>query len=189
MGSLGDRPRSTAPSDFPRRDAATSSSHPTPGDQATASPVGQETNRIVTPKTEYEGESSISAQAALANRLLQDAVGSKPLLEVRGGMAFTLALDALSHTVQNQEHHDAEDVYPHARRLDAGCRLRDLPMPQVESALSCLRIAQGMYRNAGRPERSTDKGYRESSCKGSLVLRALFHHEFQGILPESVFSW
>lgn len=188
MGALGDRPRSTAPSDFPRRDAATSSSAPTPGNQATASPVGHETNRIVTPKTEYEGESSISAQAALANRLLQDAVCSKPLLQVRGGMAFTLALDALGDTVQSQEDRDAEDVYPHARKLDAGCRLRDLPMPQVESALSCLRMAQGVYEDAGQLERSTDKGYRESSCESSLVLRALFHHELHGILSESIFS-
>lgn len=86
----------------------------------------------------------MSAQVASANRLLQDAVRSKPLLEVNGGMAFALALDTLSHTVRSQEHHETEDVYPHARALDAGCSSRDLPMPQVESALSCLRMAQGV---------------------------------------------
>lgn len=87
----------------------------------------------------------MSAQAAVANRALQDAVGSRPLLDRTGGMAFALALDTLSHTVGGQEHHETESMYPHARTLDVGCGLRDLPMPPVESALLCLRMAQGVH--------------------------------------------
>lgn len=48
--------------------------------------------------------------------------------DLTGGMALAIALDTLSHTVGSQEHNETENMYPHARTLDPGCGLRDLPI-------------------------------------------------------------
>ncbi|RTE83564.1 hypothetical protein BHE90_001940 [Fusarium euwallaceae] len=129
LGNIEDRPRSSAPSDL--------SPKPTPENQATSSPAGGGSNRILTPKSEHHGESSLSAHASHANKLLRDTVRTKPPLDVAGRMASVL--DTLNRSVK---HREAEDMYPHARTLESGCRLRDMPMPPVESALACLRMAQ-----------------------------------------------
>ncbi|TDZ21191.1 hypothetical protein Cob_v005838 [Colletotrichum orbiculare MAFF 240422] len=108
---------------------------------STSSPASRSAQPIMTPKVEYEGESSLSAQAAFANSFLRDAVISKPPLDVTGEMASIL--ESLNRTVGNQSgQQDAELLYPHARALEPGFNIRNLPMPPVESAFVCLRMAR-----------------------------------------------
>ncbi|KAK3304983.1 uncharacterized protein B0T15DRAFT_531016 [Chaetomium strumarium] len=134
LGNLHDRPQANAP--------RTTSAPPNlpPGAPTTASLGSCEARKILTPKLEYEGESSLSAQAAFANRFLHDAIVHRPSIDITGEMASVL--DSLSRTLGAQtDQQDADYLYPHAKPLEPGCTVRNLPMPPIESALTCLRMA------------------------------------------------
>ncbi|KAF6806883.1 fungal specific transcription factor [Colletotrichum sojae] len=136
MGNLDDKPRANPST------TASASPNLTPGTQPTLSPAACcGTNKILTPKLEYEGESSLSAQAAFANRFLRDAVVNKPSVDITGEIASVL--DSLSRTLGNKTNQqDVDYLYPNARTLEPGQTIRNLPMPPVESAFVCLRMAQ-----------------------------------------------
>ncbi|TEA19158.1 putative transcriptional regulatory protein [Colletotrichum sidae] len=52
-------------------------------------------------------------------------------------------LESLNRTVGTQSgQQDAELLYPYARALEPGFNIRNLPMPPVESAFVCLRMAR-----------------------------------------------
>ncbi|KAK1517966.1 fungal specific transcription factor [Colletotrichum costaricense] len=113
----------------------------TAGNLTVPSPASGDNGKILTPKLEYEGESSLSAQAAFADRFLRDAVSNKPSVDITGEMASVL--DTMSRTIGNQKREqEPEYLYPHARTLEPGQGLRDLPMPPVQSAFACLRLAK-----------------------------------------------
>lgn len=144
LGNIDSNSQPSTSSSLPFR-----SSPPTPASRSTPiealaapSPSSGSTSKILTPKLEYEGESSLSAQAAFADRFLRDAVSSKPSADVTGEMASVL--NTLSRTIGNQKREqEPEYLYPHARTLEPGTTLRDLPMPPVETAFACLRMAKG----------------------------------------------
>jgi hypothetical protein len=96
-----------------------------------------------TPMPEYEGESSLFAHAVYATEFLQAAVSNSPPSKVSQEMDSVL--DALWKVVevQKQQTETLENLYPHARPLPAGADLRNLPMPDINKALACLRMAQG----------------------------------------------
>lgn len=146
MGNIDSNSQPPPSSTLPCRSspATTPASRGTPTEAlAVPSPSSGNTSKILTPKLEYEGESSLSAQAAFANKFLRDAVSSKPSADVTGEMASVL--DTLSRTIGNQKREqEPEYLYPHARTLEQGNTLRDLPMPPVETAFTCLRMAKGM---------------------------------------------
>ncbi|KAI8312991.1 hypothetical protein K4K61_009205 [Colletotrichum sp. SAR11_59] len=143
LGNIDSSSQPPTSSALPYRSSpATPASRGTPAETLAApSPSSGNTSKILTPKLEYEGESSLSAQAAFANKFLRDAVSSKPSADVTGEMASVL--DTLSRTIGNQKR-EQEPVclYPHARTLEPGTTLRDLPMPPVETAFTCLRMAK-----------------------------------------------
>ncbi|OLN93247.1 putative transcriptional regulatory protein C11D3.07c 3 [Colletotrichum chlorophyti] len=125
-------PASTTPSSL----KLTLETHTSP-----SSPASRAESMILTPRLEYEGESSLSAQAAFANRFLLDAVVSKPSVDITGEMASVL--ESLSRTMGKQsDQQEADYLYPHARALEPGFNLRNLPMPPVDSAFTCLRMAK-----------------------------------------------
>lgn len=145
MGNIDSNSQPSTSSTLPYRSSpATPASRGTPAETLAApSPSSGNTSKILTPKLEYEGESSLSAQAAFANKFLRDAVSSKPSADVTGEMASVL--DTLSRTIGNQKREqEPEYLYPHARTLEPGTTLRDLPMPPVETAFTCLRMAKGI---------------------------------------------
>ncbi|WYZ42252.1 hypothetical protein EsH8_V_001147 [Colletotrichum jinshuiense] len=114
----------------------TSGHHTTP-----SSSTSRAGSMLPTPTLKYEGESSLSAQAAFANQFLQDAVVNKPSVDITGEMASVL--DSLSRTVgKHSSQQEADYLYPHARTLEHGFNIRNLPMPPVESAFICLRMAK-----------------------------------------------
>ncbi|KAI8188592.1 hypothetical protein K4K48_006462 [Colletotrichum sp. SAR 10_66] len=143
LGNIDGNSQPSTSSTLPYRSSpATPASRSTPTETlAVPSPSSGNTSKILTPKLEYEGESSLSAQAAFANKFLRDAVSSKPSADVTGEMASVL--DTLSRTIGNQKREqEPEYLYPHARTLEPGTTLRDLPMPPVETAFTCLRMAK-----------------------------------------------
>ncbi|KAF5489358.1 putative transcriptional regulatory protein [Colletotrichum siamense] len=143
LGNIDSNSQPSTSSTLPYRSSpATPASRGTPTEALAApSPSSGNTSKILTPKLEYEGESSLSAQAAFANKFLRDAVSSKPSADVTGEMASVL--DTLSRTIGNQKREqEPEYLYPHARTLEPGTTLRDLPMPPVETAFTCLRMAK-----------------------------------------------
>ncbi|KZL75901.1 fungal specific transcription factor [Colletotrichum tofieldiae] len=97
---------------------------------------------ILTPKVEYEGESSLSAQAAFANRFLQQAVSNRHSTDITGEMASVLG--ALSRTLGGQkDRNDTEYLYTNARTMEPGCSVRDLPMPPVDLVfLQLIQLAE-----------------------------------------------
>ncbi|KAK1466485.1 fungal specific transcription factor [Colletotrichum cuscutae] len=58
----------------------------TAGNLTVPSPASGDNGKILTPKLDYEGESSLSAQAAFADRFLRDAVSNKPSVDITGEM-------------------------------------------------------------------------------------------------------
>ncbi|KAI8262983.1 hypothetical protein K4K58_013260 [Colletotrichum sp. SAR11_239] len=143
LGNIDGNSQPPTSSTLPYRSSpATPASRSAPTETlAVPSPSSGNTSKILTPKLEYEGESSLSAQAAFANKFLRDAVSSKPSADVTGEMASVL--DTLSRTIGNQKREqEPEYLYPHARTLEPGTTLRDLPMPPVETAFTCLRMAK-----------------------------------------------
>ncbi|KAL0937460.1 fungal specific transcription factor [Colletotrichum truncatum] len=148
LGNLEGRPEiatQAAPPYRPSPSTTVSSSSPTPDMLVASSPLSRDASKILTPKLEYEGESSLSAQAAFANRFLRDAVNNKPSIDITGEMASVL--DTLSRTIGGQKRdQEPEYLYPYARTLKPGSNLRDLPMPPVQSAFACLRMAKEHIR-------------------------------------------
>jgi len=93
---------------------------------------------------EHEGESSLSAQAAFANGFLEDAIINKPNgIDIAADMSSVLQSlrKALGRDSNQQE---LDYLYPHARVLESGLTLRNLPMPPVDKAFVCLRMAKGI---------------------------------------------
>lgn len=108
------------------------------------SPANGVGSSLLTPGVEHQGESSLSAQATFANRFLEDAVSNKSV----GSSIFiemASALDSLRKALgRNSSQQDRDYLYPHARSLEGGLNLRNLPMPPVEIAFICLRMAKGI---------------------------------------------
>lgn len=101
---------------------------------------------------EYEGESSLFAHAVYATRFLQSAVSNSPPSKVSQEM--NSVLDALwkAAEAQKQQTDTLENLYPNARPLPPGADLRNLPMPDINKALACLRMAQGKQNTAQEHE-------------------------------------
>ncbi|KAK1466484.1 fungal specific transcription factor [Colletotrichum cuscutae] len=58
----------------------------------------------------------------------------------------------MSRTIGNQKREqEPEYLYPHARTLEPGQGLRDLPMPPVQSAFACLRLAKDYFLKVYSP--------------------------------------
>lgn len=93
-------------------------------------------------KPEYEGESSLFAHAVFATKFLQNSVRNNSSSEV--ALEMTSVLNALRGVIdaQKQESDTIENLYPNALPLPPGTSLRKLPMPSVEKAMACLRMAQ-----------------------------------------------
>ncbi|KAK1656184.1 hypothetical protein BDP81DRAFT_414349 [Colletotrichum phormii] len=101
----------------------------------------QEEDKIITPRVEFEGESSLSAQAAFANMFLHDAVNSKHPTDITGEMVSVL--ETLDRTLGNEKNQqDPDYLYPNAIALAPGSCVWDLPKPPIESVFICLRMAQ-----------------------------------------------
>ncbi|KXH49002.1 fungal specific transcription factor [Colletotrichum salicis] len=101
----------------------------------------QKEDKIVTPRVEFEGESSLSAQAAFANMFLHDAVNSKHPTDITGEMVSVL--ETLDRTLGNEKNQqDTDYLYPNAIALAPGSCVRVLPKPPIEAVFICLRMAQ-----------------------------------------------
>ncbi|KAI1073611.1 hypothetical protein F5B20DRAFT_498875 [Whalleya microplaca] len=94
------------------------------------------------PRTEYEGESSLTAHASFATGHLQNIVNSSPVEAV--SLELTSILGVLRDVVdaQREETDTLEILYPLAKPLPPGLTFRNLPMPPIESALACLRMVK-----------------------------------------------
>ncbi|KAG7426904.1 putative transcriptional regulatory protein [Fusarium oxysporum f. sp. raphani] len=133
-------PAATA-SKIPSQPASTS--RLVPVTQASSpSPSNGVGSQLLTPRLEHEGESSLSAQAAFANGFLEDAIINKPNgIDIAADMSSVLQSlrKALGRDSNQQE---LDYLYPHARVLESGLTLRNLPMPPVDKAFVCLRMAK-----------------------------------------------
>jgi len=111
---------------------------------ASPPPANHAGSSLLTPGVEHQGESSLSAQVTFANRFLEDAVINK---SVGSSIAIemTSVLESLRKALgKNSGQQDHDYLYPHARPLERGLNLRNLPMPPVELAFVCLRMAKGI---------------------------------------------
>ncbi|KAK7416494.1 hypothetical protein QQX98_005198 [Neonectria punicea] len=96
-------------------------------------------------------ESSLFSQAVFAVKFLQTAVANDPQHQVAAEM--TSAIDALRDVVEAQKrHNDAyEGSNPFEKPLPPSLSTRDLPLPPLEKVMTCLRMAQGLYRGLTCP--------------------------------------
>ncbi|KAG5746427.1 hypothetical protein H9Q70_010874 [Fusarium xylarioides] len=99
---------------------------------------------ILTPRLEHEGEPSLSAQAAFANKFLENAIINKP-----NGIDIAAEMSSVLQSLRKSLGKDSKQpeldyLYPHARALESGLTLRNLPMPPVDKAFICLRMAKGI---------------------------------------------
>lgn len=144
LGQMESRPQtSTRPS--PITWTPSSSLKPSPETQSAAEKVSPQAgkSKIVTPKVEYEGETSLLAQAAFANKFLHEVVSNRHSTDITGEMVSVLG--TLGRALGRQkDQNDTEYLYPNARTLEPGSSVRDLPMPPVEVVFVCLRMAKGM---------------------------------------------
>ncbi|KAK6224272.1 fungal specific transcription factor [Colletotrichum tabaci] len=142
LGQMESRPQpSTRPS--PSSTWTPSSLKPSPEAQSAAEKVSPQAgkSKIVTPKVEYEGETSLLAQAAFANRFLHEVVSNRHSTDITGEMVSVLG--TLGRALGRQkDQNDTEYLYPNARTLEPGSSVRDLPMPPVEVVFVCLRMAK-----------------------------------------------
>ncbi|KAG7286285.1 hypothetical protein NEMBOFW57_008593 [Staphylotrichum longicolle] len=92
---------------------------------------------------EYEGESSLFAQAVYATEFLQCSLSCDP--SSRAASEMNSVLNALRNAVdaQKQRTDTLQNLYPNARQLPPGANLRDLPLPDTNKVLACLRMAEG----------------------------------------------
>ncbi|RFN47656.1 fungal specific transcription factor [Fusarium flagelliforme] len=112
-----------------------------------SSPANHIGSSLLTPGVEHQGESSLSAQATFANRFLEDAVINKSV-GTSIAIEMTSALESLRKALgRNSGQQDHDYLYPHARPLERGLNLRNLPMPPVEVAFRY----QGSPRSAENP--------------------------------------
>ncbi|EWZ80096.1 hypothetical protein FOWG_15954 [Fusarium oxysporum f. sp. lycopersici MN25] len=133
-------PAATA-SKIPSHPASTSRLAPVT-QASSPSPSNGVGSQLLTPRLEHEGESSLSAQAAFANGFLEDAIINKPNgIDIAADMSSVLQSlrKALGRDSNQQE---LDYLYPHARVLESGLTLRNLPMPPVDKAFICLRMAK-----------------------------------------------
>ncbi|KAJ4032082.1 hypothetical protein NW753_013391 [Fusarium oxysporum] len=133
-------PEATA-SKIPSQPASTSRFAPVT-QASSPSPSNGVGSQLLTPRLEHEGESSLSAQAAFANGFLEDAIINKPNgIDIAADMSSVLQSlrKALGRDSNQQE---LDYLYPHARVLESGLTLRNLPMPPVDKAFVCLRMAK-----------------------------------------------
>ncbi|ENH68143.1 hypothetical protein FOC1_g10003772 [Fusarium oxysporum f. sp. cubense race 1] len=133
-------PAATA-SKIPSQPASTSLLAPVT-QASSPSPSSGVGSQLLTPRLEHEGESSLSAQAAFANGFLEDAIINKPNgIDIAADMSSVLQSlrKALGRDSNQQE---LDYLYPHARVLESGLTLRNLPMPPVDKAFVCLRMAK-----------------------------------------------
>ncbi|KAM5511797.1 transcriptional regulatory protein C11D3.07c 3 [Fusarium oxysporum f. sp. phaseoli] len=133
-------PEATA-SKIPSQPASTSRFAPVT-QESSPSPSNGVGSQLLTPRLEHEGESSLSAQAAFANGFLEDAIINKPNgIDIAADMSSVLQSlrKALGRDSNQQE---LDFLYPHARVLESGLTLRNLPMPPVDKAFVCLRMAK-----------------------------------------------
>ncbi|KAL5584268.1 hypothetical protein FOVSG1_013657 [Fusarium oxysporum f. sp. vasinfectum] len=133
-------PAATA-SKIPSQPASTSRLAPVT-QASSPSPSSGVGSQLLTPRLGHEGESSLSAQAAFANGFLEDAIINKPNgIDIAADMSSVLQSlrKALGRDSNQQE---LDYLYPHARVLESGLTLRNLPMPPVDKAFVCLRMAK-----------------------------------------------
>ncbi|KAM0545420.1 hypothetical protein ACHAPJ_011325 [Fusarium lateritium] len=129
----------TGPSLIPTIESTASNSYTAP-----PSPANRVGSALLTPGVEHQGESSLSAQATFANRFLEDAVINKPV-----GTSITVEMTTVLESLRkalgrNSCQQEQDYLYPHARPLERGLTLRTLPMPPVDIAFVCLRMAKGI---------------------------------------------
>lgn len=107
------------------------------------SPGDSAGNRALPSDSEYEGESSLSAHADYAIRFLQEAV--KKNSSARSSSDIALSLEALTRTIDagNIPDNSLQNPFPHAVSPPDPVD-RNLPMPPLQTALSCLRMLTGM---------------------------------------------
>lgn len=143
------RSSTTAPRaslDSPEHSHVPKSSSPSPSQETLADPsiIGEDdqNDRF---KAAYEGESSLYAHAVYATSFLQCAINNLNNPSSQVALEMSSMLDALRKVADSQKQHadTIGDLYPNARPLPAGASLRDLPMPDTNKALACLRMAQG----------------------------------------------
>ncbi|KAF7557238.1 hypothetical protein G7Z17_g787 [Cylindrodendrum hubeiense] len=102
----------------------------------------QDTKTHDDPRPEYEGESSLLAHAVFATKFLQGEVNNNHSTEVF--IEMTSVLDTLRTIVEAQKQNtdSIETLYPHAKSIQPGSTARHLPMPPIDKALTCLRMAK-----------------------------------------------
>ncbi|KAG2027526.1 hypothetical protein GB937_001272 [Aspergillus fischeri] len=135
----------TAPPTTPSHPTSTASAAPKSETTSTSS-IDRLGSKILTPKLEHQGESSLSAQATFANEFLEDAIINKPNgIDIAAEMSSVLKSlrKALGRNSNHQEH---DYLYPHARALGSGLNLRNLPMPPVDKVF----IGLGMTKENAR---------------------------------------
>ncbi|KAF5579814.1 fungal specific transcription factor [Fusarium pseudocircinatum] len=115
-----------------------------PSQTAPPSPSNDIGGKLLTPRLEHEGESSLSAQAAFANEFLENAIINKPNgIDIAAEMSSVL--QSLRQSLgRDSKQQELEYLYPHARALESGLTLRNLPMPPVDKAFIYLRVAKGI---------------------------------------------
>ncbi|KAF4945910.1 hypothetical protein FSARC_14318 [Fusarium sarcochroum] len=127
----------TGPAPIPTIEPTVEKSFATP-----TSPASRVGSALLTPGVEHQGESSLSAQATFANRFLEYAVINKPV-----GASITVEMTTVLESLRkalgrNSCQKEQDYLYPHARPLERGLTLRNLPMPPVGIAFICLRMAK-----------------------------------------------
>jgi hypothetical protein len=115
--------------------------------EATGTPSSCSTNSAaVSSQAQFEGESSLSAHTAFANRLIERAVSTAPLETFSPDMASTL--DALRQLVetQNNESNGHETTYRLARPDPTpALSLDQNPMPPIQSVMGVLQLMKSEY--------------------------------------------
>ncbi|KAI5861123.1 fungal-specific transcription factor domain-containing protein [Durotheca rogersii] len=93
-------------------------------------------------KTQFEGESPLFSHAIFATKFLQDAIVNNPSAKISLEMSSVLDNLRAAVDVQKQQPGTPDRLFPLARRIPRGTSIRDLPMPPIEKALACLRMAK-----------------------------------------------
>lgn len=93
-------------------------------------------------RAEYEGESSLFAQAVFASRFLQNAINNTTNAEVAHEMEAVL--DSLRAAVQSgkQQSDTLDKLYSHAKVVPPSSTTRNLPLPPIDKVFVCFRMAR-----------------------------------------------
>lgn len=101
------------------------------------------------PTPEFEGNSSLAAQAAVASQFVENAVTQSALGYSNPNMQS--ALLSLKQIVQMQSsQHTKEIRFPNARPMPRG-GIRELPMPPMAIVINLLREIKGYFRPNHHP--------------------------------------